>query len=379
MEVAYPGTLNRHSARPSATGPSGELRTVRPRKGRRLVTRICYLFLTIYLWAFATVSVQAQVTESVIAAPSLSGNLVGDRAQVSVLTYLPPGYATEKTTRYPVVYLLHSYGASNRTWLGEAGYEGMDLSLVLDSLIRSFAIGPLIVVMPDAHNRFGGSWYTDSPATGNWEQFIARDLVAFVDGKYRTVADRRSRGIAGQSMGGYGALRIALHHHDVFGAVLGMSATNLVHPDPLGPAAHEAALSIDGSQLSDVPIFGRVIWSKAAAFSPNSTAPPLYADLPFRRSETGLVRREAVWARWQSNTIVNQLNTAADDVDLRIRLDVGNRDPLRRESVELAGALAERELPFTMEIFDGDHVVGVRHQFETTVFEFFDGVFNGRP
>lgn len=68
-----------------------------------------------------------------------------------------------------------------RTWLGESGYEGMNITTVLDSLIHGARIEPVIVVMPDAANRFGGSWYADSPATGLWERFFAEDLVSFVD------------------------------------------------------------------------------------------------------------------------------------------------------------------------------------------------------
>lgn len=183
------------------------------------------------------------------------------------------------------------------------------MTIVLDSLIGAGHIDPAIVVMPDASNPFGGSWYTDSPATGFCEQFVARDLVEFINGNYRTRRDRRGRGIVGQSMGGYGALRIGMRHSEVFGAVLGMSAVNLINPDPLGAVAHEAALSIRDRELDEVSPPGRVMWSKAAALSPNRAAPPLYTDLPVERTTAGIVRREAVWEKWLQNTLAPQVPT----------------------------------------------------------------------
>jgi len=327
----------------------------------------------------AAAPLRGELVSEAVHGPSLADNLIGDDARRNVLVYLPPGYAGSIDRQYPAVYLLHSFNASNRTWLGESGYQGMDVTVLLDLLIRSGRIEPMIVVMPDAANRFGGSWYANSPSTGLWEDFVARDLVSFVDRKYRTVDDRRGRGIAGQSMGAYGALRIAMHFPDVFGAVLGMSAPNLVNPDPLGAPAHEAALSISDGRVAEVPLPGRVIWAKAAAFSPNTTAPPLYADLPFERTAAGIVIRDAIWKKWLQNTLAPQIGAHCASLrDLRIRLEVGSRDALAGESMAFANALTEKSIPFSLVVFEGGHVEGVRRQFETSVFAFFDDFFHTR-
>jgi hypothetical protein len=119
------------------------------------------------------------------------------------------------------------------------------------------------------------------------------------------------------------------------------------------------------------------MWSKAAAFSPNRAAPPLYADLPVERTTAGVVRREAVWDKWLQNTLAPQVATYADRLQhLHIRLEVGKDDPLRAESMEFSRALADRGVPFSLVVFDGGHVAGVRRQFETSVFMFFDGYFD---
>ena len=66
----------------------------------------------------------------------------------------------------------------------------------------------LIIVMPDAYTKFAGSMYSSSVVTGDWESFVAKDLVSYIDSRYRTIASAASRGLAGQSMGGDGVLRI---------------------------------------------------------------------------------------------------------------------------------------------------------------------------
>ena len=91
--------------------------------------------------------------------------------------------------------------------------------------------------MPNAYTLHKGSMYSNSPTTGDWERFVAEDLVAYMDGHYRTLANRMSRGLAGHSMGGYGALRIGMKRPDVFFSLYIMSACCLTanrNPQPGG-------------------------------------------------------------------------------------------------------------------------------------------------
>src|SRR5205085_3914749 len=84
-------------------------------------------------------------------------------------------------------------------------------------------IGEMIIVVPNGTNAYSGSFYTNSAVTGNWEDYLIRDLTSYIDGKYRTLASAESRGIAGHSMGGYGSIILAMKHPDVFGAVYALS------------------------------------------------------------------------------------------------------------------------------------------------------------
>jgi enterochelin esterase-like enzyme len=134
----------------------------------------------------------------------------------SYAVYLPPDYATSERA-YPVVYLLHGLYGSHTDWIR---YD--DAAAIADDLIATREIPPLILVMPEG----GDSWWIDSdPKTGFGpvETALLHDLVPHVEATYRTIPERRERAIAGLSMGGYGALRLAFEHPELFGAVAGIS------------------------------------------------------------------------------------------------------------------------------------------------------------
>src|SRR5205823_5016503 len=106
-------------------------------------------------------------------------------------------------------------------------YQGLNIQIAMEVLVRESRLREMIVVMPDARNAYGGSYYTNSSVTGNWEDFIARDLVAYVDSHYRTLPQAGSRALAGQSMGGYGAVYVGVKRADVFSVVYGTSPCSL--------------------------------------------------------------------------------------------------------------------------------------------------------
>src|ERR671927_1672334 len=148
---------------------------------------------------------------------SLEGNLEGDDVDRNVIVFLPPSYAAQKSRRYPVVYALHGYSIGAEQWTHEIH--------VPQTIEGAFAQGAqeMIVVVPDSKTLHNGSMYSSSVTTGDFEQFIAHDLVAYIDAHYRTIAERLSRGLVGHSMGGYGATRIGMRHADVFGSLYIMS------------------------------------------------------------------------------------------------------------------------------------------------------------
>jgi len=136
-----------------------------------------------------------------VPAPSLRGNLLGDPAARRVSIYLPERYFTHPRQRFPVIYLLHGFSADDRAFIAGA-YQGLNVRVSMDSLIAAGKVEPMIVVTPNARNRFDGSFYTNSVTTGKWEDFIVRDLVGYVDRHFRTIRSASGRGVAGHSMGG---------------------------------------------------------------------------------------------------------------------------------------------------------------------------------
>jgi enterochelin esterase-like enzyme len=145
----------------------------------------------------------------------VASEALGGRHQ-PVDVYLPPGYATHPSRRYPVLYLLH----------GEPGRPGAFLStvrlgVVEDELLALRRARPVILVMP-----FGSTgsftdkeWANGARPDEGWETFVARDVVRTVDSRFRTISKGWARGIAGLSEGGYGAINIAIHHPGEFGVV----------------------------------------------------------------------------------------------------------------------------------------------------------------
>jgi enterochelin esterase-like enzyme len=175
------------------------------------------IFFTIMLFSIIPGYTQNKKTGKVvfekILATSLKENKGGENPLRSVAVYLPPGYDTG-TRHYPVIYYLHGFQMNDTMFI-----KGAQFNKLMDEAILSGKIRPAILVIPNEYTIFQGSFYTNSSLTGNWEDFTAKELVGFIDKKYRTISDRNSRGLAGISMGGYGTLKLGMLYPDVFGAI----------------------------------------------------------------------------------------------------------------------------------------------------------------
>jgi enterochelin esterase-like enzyme len=240
------------------------------------MTRICSGWLAFALALAITAPVAAQVaTDTPPVVPgakpvtvehikvhgtSLEGNLEGNAVDRDVIVFLPPSYAKEKSRRYPVVYALHGFFIGAEQWSGEIH--------VPQTIEGAFARGAkeMIIVLPDSKTLHDGSMYSSSVTTGDFEQFIAHDVVSHIDAHYRTLPQRRSRGLAGHSMGGYGTTRIGMKHADVFSSLYIMSPGGL-SPRPVNA---EAAAVLEGvktrEDLAKVPFTARGQLAAAAAW-----------------------------------------------------------------------------------------------------------------
>jgi enterochelin esterase-like enzyme len=300
---------------------------------------------------------------------ALEGNLEGDSPDRDVMVYLPPSYKTERNRRYPVVYLLHGFTDDTDHWWGVVPHF-VSVPASMNKALAAGVAKELIVVMPNAFTRYFGSMYSSSVTTGDWERFIARELVAYIDAHYRTLADVNSRGLAGHSMGGYGTIRIGMKHPDVFSNLYAMSscclAPTLGFDSDRGKKA-ETVKSPDEVQSLD--FMTKATFASAAAWSPNPKNPPLYLDVPTR---DGTPIPE-VLARWIANAPLTILDQYVGNLkSLKgFALDVGTRDFLVNDSKALDARLTAYAVPHTYETYDGDHVNRVADRLETKVFAFF--------
>jgi enterochelin esterase-like enzyme len=151
--------------------------------------------------------------------PALEGNRDGDSAERAVTVYLPPSYAGDEKRRFPTVYLLHGEGGSENGFVDQR----FALQQSADRLASAQGFSEFLVVTPNATTVKKGSMYASSAASGDWERFVADDLVAAIDGRFRTLAHRMSRGIAGVDIGADAALRIAMKRPEVFANLYAMS------------------------------------------------------------------------------------------------------------------------------------------------------------
>lgn len=257
-----------------------------------------------------TIAVPTEVFQSMntikISAPSLKNNLVGEAAERTIQVYLPPSYGIQDK-RFPVVYYLPGYG--------DTSMIGFSLPSSMDRLINDGKLNEMIVVVVNGTNKLGGSFYVNSSVTGNWEDFIAQDVVGYVDGNFRTLAQSESRGITGHSMGGFGALNIAMHRPDVFGAVYSMSP-GLFDENGLAESQifdsenlirrfikYESGLSALPLEEAKTRMFSspdQFTLSYGFAFAPNPDRHPPYFDYPFTEVVGKLARDDEIWKKWES-------------------------------------------------------------------------------
>ncbi len=298
--------------------------------------------------------------------PAIAGNLEGESADRDVIVVLPPDYATAPRKRYPVVYTLHGYSIGVEQWIKE-----IHVPQVVEG---GFALGakPVILVLPDSKTLHNGSMYSSSPTTGDFERFVAHDLVAYIDSHYRTLARRESRGLVGHSMGGYGASRIGMKHADVFGAVYMMSPCCLAARDSslLDAAAVAQIEQLPTREAATTLPWGlRATLAAAAAWSPNPKAPPLYLDLPIKDGK----QRPEILAKWAANAPLAFVDQHVGDLRRyrAIAIDVGDKDGLRTDAQTLHEVLDRYGIANSFTIYPGDHTSAVADRFQNYVLPFF--------
>ena len=307
---------------------------------------------------------------------SLEGNLEGDAVDRDVIVFLPPSYEKDKKRRYPVVYALHGYSIGAEQWAHEIH--------VPQTVEGAFAKGSkeMIVVLPDSKTIYNGSMYSSSVTTGDFENYIAHDVVSYIDAHYRTIPDRQSRGLAGHSMGGYGASRIGMKHPEVFGALYIMSPCCMSPMTGGGPGPADqmkeraiagekkvAAAKSPSDLAAQSPGFQSAQYATAAAWAPDPKNPPLYFDLP---TKDGVPQPE-IMAKYAANAPLAFVDQYIGNLKRyrAIAMDIGDQDGLRFDATKLHQILDNYGVANSFEIYSGTHTSAVADRFQNHVMPFF--------
>lgn len=302
-----------------------------------------------------------------IESAALAKNLIGEKTERTIDVYLPPTYETS-TKRYPVVYFLPGF---------EDLTMGVSLPRSIDVLIQAGTIREMIIAVVPGNNQLGGSFYVNSPATGNWEDFMVQEVVGYVDSHYRTITQARSRGISGHSMGGFGALNLAMLHPDVFGAVYSLSpglfdenglanSQMFLHEqvirDFLDARRTILAEPKDQQLRSVLSMRDNFTVAYGLAFASDPQKPPFYFDYPYSESNGKLARDDKVWKRWNSGFggIPEEVAQYKDNF-LRLKgitVDYGTNDEfpwIPQGCIYFDKQLTAAGIPHEMAVHNGNH------------------------
>ncbi len=282
----------------------------------------------IVLVLLLSVRAQAQIAAGKVVSFVLQSkalqNTGGENPNRKVSVYLPPNYDKSKQ-RYPVIYYLHGFMGTDSIFAG--------MKTILDEGISRQKIRPYILVIPDQYTVYEGSFYSNSSLTGNWEDFTAKELVEYMDKNFRTLPSRESRGIAGHSMGGYGAFKIGMLHPEMFSSIYALSPGLLAFVKEFGPNSNSFKDVQKVKTLEELKktYYPKVLVAVARAWSPNPNKPPFYCDFPFTYEGDKLMVNQAVLEKWEANMPVYMVDKYADNLRkmTAIKLDWGRNDSPR--------------------------------------------------
>jgi len=311
-----------------------------------------------------------RLDELAVESDVLRDNPLGDPHRRPVWVYLPPDYE-ESERRYPSIYVIQGMTGQIDMWRNRSAFRRNFPELV-DELFADGDVPPAIVVFVDCWTSYGGSQFLDSPGTGRYHTYLCEEVVPFVDERYRTLADREHRGIAGKSSGGYGAMVTPMLRSDLFAGLAthaGDALFECCYPLEFPRVARALRDKYEGSyerfwedfrsrpalsQKYDPELVNA--YCMAACYSANEDGS---IDLPFDTA-TGELLPE-VWERWLAWDPVRMAPRYAEALrSMRaIYIDAGTRDQYYLDLGAEAFRRVLEELGITdvfFELFDGTHM-----------------------
>jgi S-formylglutathione hydrolase len=340
-----------------------------------------------------------------IAAPSLSNNLLGIAAEQKIAICLPPSYK-DAAKRFPTLYFLAGFG-DEAAFYTNGMYEGLKMHQSVKELSEGKIICEMIVVVVAGNNFLGSSFYTNSEVGGNWEDYLIKDVIPYVDANYRTVAQPQGRGIAGYWIGGSGALNIIIKYPELFSSVYALSpgvfdknglANSQMFTEPQitekylkcekenaalekGKAHERLVAFCDNTRDLDL-IF---TLAYGMAFSPNAKKNAPYIDFPYSKSFSKGNLNKEIWKRWENGFggWDEKIKTMKDNImKLKsIGIEYGLKDEYKwiiDGCKYLTKLLTAEKIPVKLVSFDGGHQDHLRERIEKFMLPFFSASFESK-
>ena len=273
--------------------------------------------------------------------------------------YFPSGYDDHPNLHYPVIYYLHGWG-------GDQNFMSRIVSTT-NNLIKNGIIEPVIIVGADnSPEPFDGSCYINSTIWGNYEDYMTEDLIAWVEASFRTVPDRKYRGLIGNSMGGSGAFRYGILHKDKFRALASHAASGLVANIQLEQFKQQIILEHpDGPPYfydynSDGP-FTKGVFLFSAALVPNANTPQTYINPPiveflFDENATIIDSILAKWTEFDLSHLIHQLSVT-DSVGIYFACGIDDDFLLHPSHLAFRDTLDVLGLPYEFYSHNGNHTM----------------------
>jgi enterochelin esterase-like enzyme len=330
---------------------------------RKIVVGLLLLIISI------TGIAQGKLVRHEFTAASLQNNKGGEDPLRQLTVYLPADYE-KGTQRYPVIYVLHGYGGNDSVMMS----VWINFKRLLDEAIKTGKMRPMIVVAPNSNTKMEGSFYTNSSVTGNWADYIGKDVVQYMDKNFRTIPDKKSRGLCGHSMGGNGALKLGMLFADTFSAVYALSPavlnwhgdfslssrgfkriSQLNNEDSIVKALNES------EQTGDFDAFyAAAFTAMAKVYSPNSSKKELLADFPVSYVKDSAVYDPKVISQWEAQFPFYMIDHYLPQLRslTALKLDWGRNEDFSHipyTSLQLSKKLEAYRIKHFAEEYIGDH------------------------
>lgn len=301
---------------------------------------------------------QGTIVHETLVSASILNNQGGENASRHVAVYLPHDYQSTNK-RFSVVYWLHGFGL---TETDSIYYKMTEWQELIDKAIATKVINPIIMVFVDNTTQYWGSNYANSALTGNWEDLMSKEIVQHIDKRYRTLATNKSRAIAGYSMGGYGAMRIAMKHPDIFSSVYALSPAmgNMTEDFSITQFwAFENAANAKSKDELKGDFQAMALLAYGRTFTPNLNKPPFYCDLPLTFQNDMEVIHDDILKIWHDNTLSGLIDDNISGLRAlkAIKFDWGRADiPYIKTSCRsITDKLKNYGISHIAEEFNGDH------------------------